>query len=858
MRSLPALFLFLISGPAQETQSADRPNVILAMADDQGWGDMAYNGHPALKTPVFDEMARTGLRFDRFYAAAPVCSPTRGSVMTGRTPNRFGCFKWGYTLRPEEVTVAEVLRDAGYATGHFGKWHLGSMRADSPVSPGQSGFEQWFSSPNFFDIDPWMSHGGKAFQTKGEGSEVIVDAALDFIRKSVREDRPFLAVVWFGSPHAPHAALEADLAIYADQPKNKRAFLAEITAMDRAMGKLRKGVRDAGVADKTLLWYCSDNGAIAEGSTGGLRGKKGQIWEGGLRVPGLLEWPAKIRRPRVTGHPCCTVDIYPTLLELAGARAARQPPLDGVSLAPLLEGKMESRPRPLGFWDHTIGGLPVKSTELLEELAREQAAGKVRPAGEAEPIPAAQLRRDYADQAFPGHSAWLDGDWKLHRIETKDGRVKWELYNLAIDRTESMDRLAAEPDRASRMKTALAAWLRSVVASLNGKDYAETSRDVMRRLADLALVPPTLNTSPLPDYDYDRLDYGMTIGIERTPKGRLWACWVAGGDSPKAFFVLATSDDDGETWSKPRLVVDAHSKNLPVDRSVLVGNLWTDPLGRLWLIFDQSMDMFDGRAGVWAAVCENPDADRAAWSWPRRIWHGVTLNKPTVLSTGEWMLPISLDQRQGFGPFKGLFKELDPYRGANVFVSTDQGVTWQRRGAVRFPNPDWHEHMIVERKDGTLWMLARTAKGIMQSTSADGGRTWAAPTDPPGIRQPNARFHIRRLASGRLLLVKHGDAVDAHQGRVKLSAWLSEDDGRTWQGGLILDDRKGVSYPDGFQSPDGTVYISYDRNRASDGEILLARFTEVDVLAKNLVGPRSKLKMLISRPLGLKKESRTP
>ena len=114
--------------------------------------------------------------------------------------------------------------------------------------------------------------------------------------------------------------------------------------------------------------------------------------------------------------------------------------------------------------------------------------------------------------------------------------------------------------------------------------------DVMRRIADLALIPPTLNTSPLPQYDNDKLDYGMTIGIERTPKGRLWACWVAGGDSPKAFFVLATSGDDGETWSKPRLVVDSHSKNLPMDRSVLVGNLWTDPLGRLWLIFDQSMD----------------------------------------------------------------------------------------------------------------------------------------------------------------------------------------------------------------------------------------------------------------------------
>ena len=371
----------------------------------------------------------------------------------------------------------------------------------------------------------------------------------------------------------------------------------------------------------------------------------------------------------------------------------------------------------------------------------------------------------------------------------------------------------------------------------------------MEEIADYALVPPNLNTSPLPEYDYDQLDYGMTIGMDRTPAGRLWACWVAGGDSPKAFFVLASSDNDGETWSHPRLVVDGHSKKLPEQRSVLVGNLWTDPLGRLWLIFDQSMDMFDGRAGVWLARCDNPDAAEPKWSAPRRIWHGVTLNKPTVLSNGEWMLPISLDQRTGFRSFKGCFRELDPLRGANVFVSSDKGETWERRGCVRFPHPEWHEHMIVERKDGSLWMLARTPKGPMQSFSSDGGRTWSKPTFPDGIRHPVARFHIRRLASGRILLVKHGDTVDTHEQRCKLTAWFSEDEGKTWKGGLMLDERNGISYPDGTQAPDGTLYISYDHNRSTDGEILMARFTEEDILARKLVGRKSKLKMLISRPL---------
>lgn len=391
-------------------------------------------------------------------------------------------------------------------------------------------------------------------------------------------------------------------------------------------------------------------------------------------------------------------------------------------------------------------------------------------------------------------------------------------------------------------------------AAMSPEEFKAWHREILLRIADLALVPPVVNTAPLPKYDYDKLDYGMTIGIERTPKGRLWACWVAGGDSPKAFFVLATSDDDGKTWSKPRAVVDTHAGALPVQRSTLVGNLWTDPQGRLWLFFDQSIDMFDGRAGVWATICENPDADKPEWSAPRRIWHGVMLNKPTVLASGEWLLPLSLDQRGGFGPFKGLFTELDPLRGANVWVSTDNGQTFERRGAAIFPTPDWHEHMLVERRDKSLWMLGRTAKGIVESTSTDGGRTWSAAKEPPGIKQPNARFFLRRLASGKILLIKHGDRIDAHEGRVQLSAWLSEDDDKTWTGGLILDERKGVSYPDGFQAPDGTIYISYDRNRATDGEILLAKFTEADIAAKKLVGSKSQLKMLISKPLGVKKK----
>ncbi len=457
----------LLAGPRS---GAKKPNIVLCMADDQGWGDMGYNGHPVLKTPNFDAMAAEGLRFDRFYAAAPVCSPTRGSVMTGRHPNRFGCFKWGHTLRPQEITIAEALKTAGYVTGHFGKWHLGSVCKGSEVNPGASGFDEWFSSPNFFDNDPILSRQGVAVPTKGESSMVTVEAAIEFVRKHARSHQPFLAVVWFGSPHGPHRAIERDRALYRDQHPGLQDFYGEITGMDRAFGKLRSELRRLGIRENTILWYCSDNGGLpGKGVTGG-RGNKGKVYEGGLRVPAILEWPARIRRPRTTDIPCNTSDIYPTLLEIVGVRMPEQPPLDGVSLVGLIEGKMKSRPRPMGFWDHPTGGISTPSSKWMASLLEAQRAGKdvddprrLRPE-------AGKITRRYPLDSFPGHAAWLDWPWKLHRIESKKS-VKWELYNLRQDPMEQRDLVPTETARVESMKTELEEWLRSVVRSLNGEDY---------------------------------------------------------------------------------------------------------------------------------------------------------------------------------------------------------------------------------------------------------------------------------------------------------------------------------------------------------------------------------------------------
>jgi len=452
------------------SSSYGKPNIILCMADDQGWGDMAYNGHPVLKTPNFDATAASALRFDRFYAAAPVCSPTRGSVMTGRHPNRFGCFRWGHTLRPQEITIAEALKTAGYVTGHFGKWHLGSVCKGSPVNPGASGFDEWFSAPNFFDNDPILSREGVAIQTKGESSMVTVDAAIEFIRKHANSPKPFLAVVWFGSPHGPHEAIERDRALYEDQSKKLQHFYGEITGMDRAFGKLRQELRKLVIHENTILWYCSDNGGLPGVGTTGGRANKGKVYEGGLRVPAILEWPARIPRPRVTDVPCNTSDIYPTLLEIVGVEMKNQPPLDGVSLAPLIDGMMKSRPKPMGFWDHPTGGISTPSKKLMSELLELQKSGEEVDNPSRLRLNAGKIVRKYPEDSFPGHAAWLNWPWKLHRIESKKG-VKLELYNLAKDPEESNDLAAQNGERVRAMKAELERWLESVIRSLNGEDY---------------------------------------------------------------------------------------------------------------------------------------------------------------------------------------------------------------------------------------------------------------------------------------------------------------------------------------------------------------------------------------------------
>jgi hypothetical protein len=375
---------------------------------------------------------------------------------------------------------------------------------------------------------------------------------------------------------------------------------------------------------------------------------------------------------------------------------------------------------------------------------------------------------------------------------------------------------------------------------------------VPQRILDVTLEPAAIDFNPGPEYSEEQQDYAMVIGMDRTPKGRIWAAWVGGGDSPLAYFLITSSDDNGKTWSHPRMVIRPGRTDTGLNRSVIVGNLWTDPNGKLWLFYDQSLEQFDGRAGVWAITCENPDDEKPVWSEPRRIWHGMSLNKPTVLSNGDWMLPISLWDRSHIkSVFGDAYTELDDQRMAHWFVSSDQGKTWSRRGGVAFPNPRFDEHMLVELKDGRLRMLARDANGIAESYSSDMGKTWTTPA-PSNIKNPSARFFFRRLQSGNILLVKNGP-LDKKFERSHMTAFLSDDDGKTWKGGLVIDEREDVSYPDGFQAPDGTIHIIHDRGRSKHREILFARFTEADILAGKFVTEGSAGKLPVFKGYGPRK-----
>jgi hypothetical protein len=349
------------------------------------------------------------------------------------------------------------------------------------------------------------------------------------------------------------------------------------------------------------------------------------------------------------------------------------------------------------------------------------------------------------------------------------------------------------------------------------------------------LNPAEIIINPGEEYSGSSRNFQGIPSLERAPEGRLWAVWYGGkgkGEDSLNYVILVTSGDDGKTWSKEKVVIDP-DKEGPV--RAFDPELWLDPNGRLWVFWAQTIGHDGSIAGVWTITTDDPDSNTPKWSAPRRLTNGVMMCKPFVLSSGEWVLPVST------------WRNTD--KSAKMVVSTNQGQTWNIRGACNIPEQvrSYDEHIIIERKDGTLWMLVRTKYGIGQSTSRDRGKTWS-PLTPSSIQHPSARFFIRRLNSGKLLLVKHGP-INEKTGRELLTAFLSDDDGLNWYGGLMLDERKGISYPDGVQAPDGTIYIIYDYSRTGEKEILMAKFKEDDIIKGSCISEKCSLRITVNKAL---------
>lgn len=347
---------------------------------------------------------------------------------------------------------------------------------------------------------------------------------------------------------------------------------------------------------------------------------------------------------------------------------------------------------------------------------------------------------------------------------------------------------------------------------------------------------PDLNFSPEEHYPPEVRNYQGVPSLEYASNGRLWATWYCGpiGEDIYNYVFTATSSDNGETWSQPVFMIDPDG---PGPLRACNPVFWKDPTGKLWLFWSQFPNSKAGNSKVYTTTTQNPGAASPDWTEPRVICDGVTQNRPLVLSSGTWLLPVA----RWYGE-----------ESAIVVASTDQGETWHRIGAATVPDPDYRscdEPMIIERNDGTLLMFLRTQYGIGKSISTNSGVCWT-PVEETGLPHTPARFHLSRLLSGNLLLIKHGPLTGSPVGRKMLTAYVSEDDGESWLGGLMLDERY-VSYPDAAQSPDGTIYSINDRERKTEREILMNRFTEGDIFARELISTQGRLSVLINHPASL-------
>lgn len=325
-------------------------------------------------------------------------------------------------------------------------------------------------------------------------------------------------------------------------------------------------------------------------------------------------------------------------------------------------------------------------------------------------------------------------------------------------------------------------------------------------------------------------------GIECTRGGYYYTIFYTGMKTEEnGNFLLIHRSNDGVNFGKAVMAILPPTE----DTRCYDPTLWIDPNGRLWIFWAQSYGWYDGRCGVWCAVCDDPDAAEFHISQPRRIANGIMMNKPTVVDD-VWLLPCAI-----WAVSNSEYNQIPSECFSNVYRSVDNGEKFSLIGSADYSDRAFDEHMLFARKDGSLVMYIRGQSDIGIAFSADGGMTWTK-AEASGLGSPNSRFCVRRLKSGRLLLVNHKN----FNGRNNLTAMLSEDDGVTWNSGLLLDERNDVSYPDIGESPDGFINIIYDYNRYTDKEILLAHITEEDIFAGKLINPKSELKRIVNKAYG--------